>query len=378
VVVTYDPSTKLLLLGCSNGTMMAYDVKTLRYRWSVRGQTDIILDLVPITHKSLVAATSLDGTVALWDTDRQHATRRFKPPAPVDKLLPVSQLDLLVGKCCMNLVLGWDLALGEQCFLIDAHTAPITDIALLESAPPRLVTMDSSAIFKVWELALFGGGTVPCVMTYRADALAASPPRLCAITVAPRYRGKTDAWMAEQRKAGVGAEEADGGGGDGEALGPGVVGDIVVAAPRLHRVVSIPMDATEPPAAVLYNPVMAHFLSVTQRDVLLYDYDTGKVTSIFSTVATPGVELSAAVLDDRCRKLFVGRQDGSIVAVNLQNGAIMKSTVPDLPLQTVLAMVYDHRDRLLIAVGGKALAVFDDETQVRGSRPPTSPSPRHP
>jgi hypothetical protein len=149
VAVTYDPTTKLLLLGCSNGTLMAYDVRTLRYRWSVRGQTDIILDLVPLPHKGLVASTSLDGTVALWDADRQRATRGFKPPAPVDKLLPVPQLDLLVGKCCMNVVLGWDLALGEQCFLIDAHTAPIADIALLESAPPRLVTMDSAAIFKV-------------------------------------------------------------------------------------------------------------------------------------------------------------------------------------------------------------------------------------
>lgn len=173
--LAYDPVSKTLLVGCSDGSLLVYDVEALRFLWTARSHNDILLDMVRRTRRglgiaagkhegrcltphhvqvalpqrALCATAALDTTVLVWDLERKRALRRFAPPAPVDKLVNVPSLDLLMGKTAMGIVIGWDLAVGEQCLAIEPVGADLVDVALLESAPSRLVTLDKACVMRV-------------------------------------------------------------------------------------------------------------------------------------------------------------------------------------------------------------------------------------
>ena len=57
----------------------------------------------------------------------------------------------------------------------------------------------------------------------------------------------------------------------------------------------------------------------------VWDAKTGKLSSVYRGLATPGHELTCMILDSRERKLFVGDSEGCIFTVNIKNGAKMKS-----------------------------------------------------
>ena len=56
--------------------------------------------------------------------------------------------------------------------------------------------------------------------------------------------------------------------------------------------------------------------------VKVWDVRTGKLMSVYRNICTH--ELTAVILDNRERKLFVGDSGGCIFTVNIRNGARMK------------------------------------------------------
>ena len=56
----------------------------------------------------------------------------------------------------------------------------------------------------------------------------------------------------------------------------------------------------------------------------VWDAKTGRLNSVYRGLTSPNAELTAIILDNRERKLFVGDSDGCIYTVNIKNGAKMK------------------------------------------------------
>ena len=56
----------------------------------------------------------------------------------------------------------------------------------------------------------------------------------------------------------------------------------------------------------------------------VWDAKTGRLNSVYRGLSGTNVELTAMILDNRQRKLFVGDSDGCIYTVNIKNGAKMK------------------------------------------------------
>ena len=139
----------------------------------------------------------------------------------------------------------------------------------------------------------------------------------------------------------------------------GVVGDVIVAAPKLHRVTTLPIDTTDVAVAALFNPALNCFVSVASRDVAVWTVDGGRRTDTYCSDAPS--DATAACFDDRRRKLFVGRADGTLSAINLVNGAVMKGGRAPA---SVLRVVYHHAARCLVAsCADGTLLVLDDEPQ---------------
>jgi WD domain, G-beta repeat len=210
---------------------------------------------------------------------------------------------------------------------------------------------------------------VPCIQTLRIDKLSGHFPSLCVFTVPQRLRTlRTETWMAEQQQSSImtaaqmtAAASGKGEDGENEAPGAGIIGDLIVAAPRMHRITTFPLELAEPPAGALYNEPLMCFVAVMPRDVLLWDTDTGKNANVFVDTSVDA-EITCSCFDDRKRKLYLGRQDGSILTINLQNGALMKQG--HVHKGSVTAIIYNDEDRCLIAgASDGSLTVYDDEPQ---------------
>jgi hypothetical protein len=204
---------------------------------------------------------------------------------------------------------------------------------------------------QMWEIALPTRGKCPCLATLPLDTLTGHPVRSCIFTVPRRLRkSPVTSWMAEY----VDAPPAEG------EVG-GFVGDLILAAPKLNRITSLPIDVTDIPVATLYNNTMTTFISVMSRDLLVWDVDTGNRTAAFC-IATHGQDLTSAAFDDRQRKLLVGRSDGIVLAINLLNGSEMKRGDSFGPVSKVM---YHSSARCVVTTTTTgALVVFDDEPQV--------------
>lgn len=140
----------------------------------------------------------------------------------------------------------------------------------------------------------------------------------------------------------------------------GFVGDLIVGAPRLHRITSLPSETTDIAAAALFNKEMMNFVSVMARDVLLWHVDSGTRAGAFCSISAS--EYTTACFDDRERKLFLGCYDGELSAINLANGAFMKAGAASAAITKIL---YHVAARCLVCgCADGALYVFDDEPQV--------------
>jgi len=74
---------------------------------------------------------------------------------------------------------------------------------------------------------------------------------------------------------------------------------------------------------ILYNSVMLTFITLHPDCIKVWDARDGKLVSVYRELSKDR-ELTACVLDERKRKLFVGDSEGKIFTVNLKNGAKLK------------------------------------------------------
>lgn len=368
----YDPVSQTLLVGCANGTILVYDPVLRRLLHTLREHTDIMMAMASIPTRKQVISTALDRKVYIWDVDRMKKTRELiGHDAVVTKFTYVQKLDLLLGCSVKNEVFGWDMGTCDIVFTIRGHITRLVDTALVLTTPPRLLTMDQSGLCKLWEIAEHAGNTVPCLQSWRIDEISGFLPSHCVLISPSRLREEPmEIWMVEQMSeysSGGGGAAAGGAGilagpkeADPDAFPPGIVGDLIVTTPRMHRLPSLSIDLNEPPAAALYNPTLTCFVTAVGRDVSLWDADTGRQEEIFPDSAPS--DISCACFDDRKRKLFLGRVDGVVQALNLQNGATMK--VGEVHRGSVTAVLYNDADRCIIsAASDGSLAVYDDEPQ---------------
>jgi len=135
---------------------------------------------------------------------------------------------------------------------------------------------------------------------------------------------------------------------------------IMAASKKLVVFDSVDVRPTElPPAACIYNPVGHNILTVHDRDVKVWDPDTGRLTREVCGLVPS--EITNVILDAKGRKAIVASQDGSIVIFNNSNF----SPIARLPSHSaeVTCLVYGDADKcILTASWDRSIRVYDDST----------------
>ncbi len=73
---------------------------------------------------------------------------------------------------------------------------------------------------------------------------------------------------------------------------------------------------------VLFNATLLCIVTMHPDSVKVWDVRNGKLMNVYRSLCSH--ELTAVILDNRERKLFVGDSGGCIFTVNIRNGARMK------------------------------------------------------
>lgn len=137
-------------------------------------------------------------------------------------------------------------------------------------------------------------------------------------------------------------------------------------AKRIRLQEQINDDCRMPIVWCAYNQVTLSIVAASSQNVMVWDALTGRVTAAYRDLM-PGM-ISAAALDFRARRLFVGDNSGQIRCFDLANGAFMRDYTPHL--NEVSALAYStHRTEILSGSWDCTVRCHEDITQTDDAAP---------
>lgn len=108
---------------------------------------------------------------------------------------------------------------------------------------------------------------------------------------------------------------------------------------------------------IIYNSVFFTFITVHPKSIKIWNAETGKLESIFRKLTKN--DFTSVMIDKRERKLFAGDSKGRVFAVNIKNGAKMKTFANHLNVTSCLAYMGESVE--LVSCGwDKTVMVHDD------------------
>ena len=239
--ICYEPCSHTLVLGTSTGALHIYspgERKVLRSLTHAATEgaahKDVILSLVAVPSQQALVSACLDGSINVWDSGRWKlrktlTTGSHAPGGHIQKLLACEPAgagppppavvasssssssgespsgnggsgslrsslnqgtpgaNMVWGLSAKNAIVGFDLSVGEATVALHFHHSTVVDFSLLPSSPPRLISMDSDATFRLWDVGDAALGQATCTLTYHVPQLAAHAPRVCALMVPQRF-----------------------------------------------------------------------------------------------------------------------------------------------------------------------------------------------
>lgn len=395
--IFWSTATNLLWVGCSNGRIFGYDVGRKRHVVTCidpNGHDDVILSMCSMGPKAdALYSSALDGKLLLWsnldptqgvDGGKPKVRKELKtePGAVTRKLIFIDAMQMVFGLTSKNSIYAWEAGSAECAIKIDGadiggigpRSPRFLDMAECRlSGKPRLITIDSAFIVRVWDVDSPSFGKVKCSFFisceqqsagYIPDGIAmTSPPsarpqnwKNAIQPLPPKPMEKIEAEAEAQRKLAAGIEEHHA---SGHTVG--LAGDLIIAtAGKMHRFVSAAAERLDPPVGVLFSESLGRFTSIVGQDITMWSADSGKSDDQFTN--TIPEDATCFTFDDRQRKVIVGSHSGDLFVNSLMNGSVMKSGSFHKSIVSVIR--YNTLDRQVISTSSDgSLCVFDDEPE---------------
>ncbi|KAL1523030.1 hypothetical protein AB1Y20_017992 [Prymnesium parvum] len=280
-------SSPALFSAGADGALLMWDVVSLAVVYTLPGHKDSVTSLVLLRQlKSLLASSSLDGTIRLWDVQQRpprecHLLRGHE--RGVNCLAFSNDFRHLFSGGLDHELLVWNPQSETIICALRNHLAAITAIEAVQGTP-QVVSADCAGVICIWD----------CRSLSCSQKLAVQVPpgyQLTSIAVLPKHR--QIACAARRLAMFQGPEETQPWLTDGQPLAVG-----------------------------LYNTASRSFVTASGCNVMIWDAATGRLLRKFCDVTA--APITAICFDDRERKLILADHKGSMRVINYSNGALMK------------------------------------------------------
>jgi len=251
----------------------------------------IVLKMLHLSGLDMLATASMDCLISLWDLQTGKHKRSLEGHSK--------------GVCCLSYspeyrflasggfdfdVIVWNPYVEHLILRLPGHNNSICGVQIIANSP-QLVTADKDGVFRVWDVRNFA-----CVQTFTCEE---------------RWKTGISRFVSLPRHKKLMA-----------------VGRAVHTFEYQHLDNPDLTDDT-PCFAALYNATTATFVTVSAKDVRIWDARSGALSRVYSNVSKGGAELTAVCLDSLQRKLLVGDHVGAARAINYLNGQELTSFLRD-------------------------------------------------
>ena len=341
--LAWSDGQRLAFGGCSNGDVEAWDLERRERASSLRGHTDIVLDVLHVPYLDTIVSGSLDRTVRVWDPFTEQMTANLKGghTKGVNALTYNQEHRFLVSTGFDHDAFVWSPFATCLLYTLKGHKAALVNCHAVEGTH-ELITADNLGVMKLWDLRTFG-----CIQTFQTEHTKGDLADMTGFQALTHVKLKSkDPTQSKPDYRVVCATK-----------------DIFFFDQYRTRVDPVTDDL--PPRIMCLNDVNLTLFVSSQKSVKIFDLILGTRKATFRNVTDAGI--SAACLDDRRRKFFVGTNTGQMSCHNYANGALMKR-FSKLDAR-VIAMRYDHGGKRVIAASLSGRTVVYDEQDIEHCYP---------
>ena len=306
--IHYVPLHRRLLTSGNGGDITVWKIKTKQISkgGSVKHESDILMVGKLQGHKErircfenipkwdLVASGSMDGSLLLWDVERERLRGRISGHAHGIRFFKyMEDIDILLSAGFENEVFCWDVKTRSLMLKLQGHRATICGIDDAEINGSRVaITSSADGVFRTWKILRTTPASAICLQMFERtydsrNLLKFSPHHM--VSIIPRRlvvaSGSTGmAFFKLTNKADIKEENV--------------------------------------PSTILFNELYHILYVVREKTVQLWNATNGSLKDEWHHVSSSAI--TAMCFDDRLRKLFVGNSSGEIRVLNAMNGALMK------------------------------------------------------
>jgi WD40 repeat protein len=166
--IAFHPDGRTLAVNAGplggHGTASLWDVRSLRLRRTLRGETDVLSGIAISPDGGTVACGQHGQGVRLWSAGTGRAAPSLRgPSAPVTCLLFAAEGKRLIAGSLDRTVRTWDLGSGAEVDSLEVGTGPVTALALHRGGQTLAVAAaqgdgDAGADVQLWDLLARRGG----------------------------------------------------------------------------------------------------------------------------------------------------------------------------------------------------------------------------
>jgi WD40 repeat protein len=338
MALAYMPANQLLYSGATNGDVYSWRVRDRKMISTLAGHSDICMSLCILKKLNYLASASLDTTISVWDSytnDRLLHLHGHKKGILDMSYSP--EYRLLVSCGFEHDALVWSPFVKDLVYRLKGHHSALCGVKCVEGSP-ELITADVSGTFKLWDVRKFD-----CVQTFQANLsgteLKDDNSRLSCFEYC-KLRSRNAMQKEDDSRIYVASKQ--------------------VMSFDQERVVHAATSDKTTVHHVFWVAASVSFITVSDFNVIVWDALIGSKT-VANDSMNGDVQITAACLDDRKRKMVVGDAHGHITVYNHLNGQKMKTSSGRRNNSAVISLVYICETiRFIAGYENGLIRVFDE------------------
>lgn len=294
---------------------------------------DVVKDILVIESElySLLVSCSMNGQIYFWDLETLAFKYSRSGFSSCVHCLAYDGKSVVFAGGLECAIIAWDLDadIDKPLFNLWGHSSPIVRIVSIGSEN-RCVSLDAAGYIFLWDVNKENPNDKELRKICQTHCL---EDHVRCFDIIPHLIGEYDT-MHRMAIAGQGR--------------------------RMHTYKIIDYTAQESaPVQVLYSEKLLSIISIHMNDILFWSAISGDEQMKKENVGGGnGVELTAAVLDDRLRKLIIGDSEGRIVVYNCISGVKLKE-FPTVPY-AIRYLLYTPNKIVISLAGPGDLYIFDE------------------